>query len=132
MWWRELEVAAPGALAWAPLVDTRRWPEWGPTVAAVRLDHAGHQLRADSTGAVRTPLGVWLPFVVSSWDVSEERSAWSWRVAGMAATSHEVVPLSADRCRLRLGVPAWAPAYLPVVEVGLRRLRRLAEGGPLG
>jgi len=128
MWWREVDVAAPADDAWELLVDTERWSDWGPTVTAVRLDHAGHELRADSTGAVRTPLGFWLPFAVEEWQESPDR-AWSWRVAGLAATTHVVEETAPDRCSVRFGVPVWAPAYLAVVEVGLRRVRTLAQDG---
>ncbi|MGI8645216.1 MAG: SRPBCC family protein [Nocardioides sp.] len=132
MWWREVDVAAPAADAWMLLTDTTRWQEWGPTVTSVRLDHPGPEIRALSTGAVRTPMGLWAPFAVTSWRAEGDKRSWSWRVAGIAATSHQVEALGADRCAVRFGVPVWAPAYLPVVEVGLRRLRRIAEGRPLG
>lgn len=125
MWWREVDVAAPAADAWTLLTDTTRWPAWGPTVRAVRLDHPGHDIRAGSTGAVRTPVGVWLPFEVSEYDAAER--TWSWRVAGIAATSHRVQVTGTRSCRVGFGVPWWAPAYVAVVELGLRRVRALAE-----
>jgi len=132
MWWRSVNVAAPADDVWALVTDTRSWPQWGPTVTDVRLDDAITRIHAGSTGAVRTPVGLWAPFAVTSWRAEGDKRSWSWRVAGIAATSHQVETLGADRCAVRFGVPLWAPAYLPVVEVGLRRLRRLAEDRPLG
>ncbi|MEO5852568.1 MAG: SRPBCC family protein [Nocardioides sp.] len=126
MWWRELDVSAPDAEVWALLTDTSRWPDWGPTVRAARLDHPGATIAAGSTGAVRTPVGVWLPFEVTAYD--DRARTWSWRVAGVAATSHRVQTTGPGSCRVGFGVPWWAPAYLAVCERGLRRVRTLAEG----
>ncbi len=126
MWWRARQSEAVVDAAWAWLTDTRHWPEWGPTVTDVRLDHEGHVLRADSTGSVRTPVGLWLRFEVEQWRREPNRREWSWRVGGIAATSHRVVRRE-NGCRISLGAPIWAPAYLPVLEVGVRRLARLAE-----
>ena len=128
MWSRSREVAAPADVVWELLTDVRRWPEWGPTVSDARLDVSrGSRLSPTASGRVRTPPGVWLPFVVTSWHDDGERRAWSWRVAGVPATAHEVVALDDAACRTRLLVPVWAPAYLPVVELALRRIQRLAE-----
>ena len=100
---------------------------WGPTVTEARLDVGRRtSLAPDSTGRVRTPLGVWLPFTVTQWHDDGARRAWSWRVVGVPATSHEVVA-DGSACRVRFGVPLWAPAYLPVVELALRRIRAIAE-----
>lgn len=128
MWWRSLEVAAAADVTWNLLIDTRQWPQWGPTVTGVRLDHEGHLLRPESTGAVRTPLGLWLRFEVEDWvDHGVRTRSWSWRVAGVPATGHRVTELGQGRSRLSMGVPTWAPAYLLAVEVGVRRVRALAE-----
>lgn len=125
MWWREVEVAAPAGDIWALLTDTTRWPDWGPTVRAVRLDHPGHEIGAGSIGAVQTPVGVWLPFEITAYD--EVARTWSWHVVGVPATSHRVEVTAPRTCRVGIGVPWWAPPYVAVVEVGLRRLRELAE-----
>ena len=95
VWWRSVEVAAPVDDVWAVLTDTRTWPTWGPTVSDVRLDHPLTRIHADSTGAVRTPVGVWAPFVVTGWAVDDDRRSWSWRVAGIPATSHEIEVVAA-------------------------------------
>lgn len=127
MWSRSVDIEAPAEDAWRLLTDVRRWPEWGPTVTDARLDVERRvRLAPDSTGRVRTPLGVWLPFTVTQWHDDGARRAWSWRVGGVPATSHEVVA-DGFACRVRFAVPLWAPAYLPVVELALRRIRSIAE-----
>lgn len=128
---------APPAAVWDVLVDTEAWPRWGPTVAAVELeDGSGHgpggtRIGAGSRGRVRTPVGLWLPFAVTQW-VAGER--WAWRVAGVPATSHAVRPTDTGTgagggtgSEVVMAVPWWAPAYLAVCEVGVRRVARLAE-----
>lgn len=114
----------PAAEVWDVLVAVDRWPEWGPSLTAARLDGGGGRLHAGATGAVRTPVGIWVPFRVTLW---EEGRCWAWKVAGVSTTSHGVEPLACDRSRVVFGVPLWAPAYLPVVTVALRRIRSIAE-----
>ncbi len=123
MWWRTAEVDAPAAVVWALLVDLDRWPEWGPTVAGADLDGGGRRLGPDARGHVRPVVGPALPFRVTTWVPGHE---WAWRVAGIPATTHRVTPLGADRCRVALGTPVWAPAYLPVLSLAVHRLARLA------
>jgi hypothetical protein len=43
------------------------------------------------------------------------------------ATEHSVTATGPSRCRVEMSVPWWAPAYLGVVAVALRRIRRRAE-----
>ncbi len=123
MWWRKIEVDAPAAAAWAVLVDLDRWPQWGPSVTDARLDDGDRWLGPESRGAVRTPVGAWVPFRVTQWD---EGRVWGWRVAGIPATVHRVEPAGRDRCRVSIGVPTWSPAYLLVVAIALPRIADLA------
>ena len=118
-------VAAPPDEVWRLLVEVEHWPRWGPTVSEVRLDHSGGRIREGSTGMVVGPLGVPLPFRVT--DFVEGRR-WSWRVAGVPATSHHVEAVGAGT-RVTFGVPFWAPADLAVCELALRRMERLALPG---
>lgn len=122
-----IEVAAPRELAWRQLTDLTRWPQWGPTVRAARLDDGSTQLYAGATGSVQTSLGLWLPFRVEQWHEDEAVSSWSWRVAGVPATGHTVLSHADSRCRVEMSVPWFAPAYLGVVWVALKKIRRLAE-----
>jgi hypothetical protein len=124
MWWRSIEMEAPAERVWDILVDLDRWPEWGPTVSGARLDGPGRRLGPAASGAVRTLVGLWVPFTLDRWIPERE---WSWRVAGVPATSHRVRPMGPSRCCAELGVPAWAPPYLLVCELALRRLAALAE-----
>jgi uncharacterized protein YndB with AHSA1/START domain len=123
--WREID--APAAVVWRVLTDLDQWPAWGPSVRAATLDGGGGGLVAGSTGTVTTLVGVDLPFEIT--DVVEGRS-WSWKVAGVAATSHVVEALAADRCRSGFGVPLPAAPYLAVCALALRRIERLAGGPP--
>jgi hypothetical protein len=121
------EVAAPADRVWDELVELDRWPAWGPTVRAARLDDGSRRLHRSASGAVQTTVGVWLPFQVDDWHDDGVRRAWSWRVAGVAATTHAVTAVDAERCRVEMTVPWWAPGYLGVVGLALRRIRRRAE-----
>ncbi|MGD9962211.1 SRPBCC family protein [Nocardioides sp.] len=115
------QIEAPAAALWSLLVDVSTWPEWGPSVADVELSTS--TLGAGSRGRVRTAVGLWLPFEVTGFDPG---SRWSWSVSGIPATSHSVRATGTGRCRVSFGVPWWAPAYLPVCAVALRRLDALA------
>ena len=120
-----IDLDAPGDRAWEQLVDLRCWPGWGPSVRAARLTDGSRVLTAGARGAVRTPVGVWLPFRVEGWREDEARRSWSWRVAGAPATEHTVLDRGPGRCRVEMSVPWWGAPYLGVVAVALRRIRRL-------
>jgi hypothetical protein len=122
MWWRSTEVEAPAERVWDLLVDLDRWPAWGPTVRSATLDDGTRRLAADATGRVRPTVGPALSFAVTRWVPGEE---WAWRVAGIPATTHRVEPLGPDRSRVALGAPVWAAAYLPVLELAVRRIAGL-------
>lgn len=122
-----IDVSAPRELVWHELIDLDRWPVWGPTVRAARLGGGGRELHAEASGAVQTPVGLWLPFAVDNWQVGEDTWSWSWRVGGVPATTHSVTAIDAERSRLEMAVPWWAPAYLAVIRVALARIRREVE-----
>ena len=117
----ELAIAAPPRAVWEVLVDLDVWPVWGPSVAGATLDTPG-PFRSGSRGTVITAVGVPLPFEITEF---EDGRVWAWRVLGVPATRHEVVP-TRDGCVLSFGVPIWAPAYLSVMALALPRIRRLA------
>lgn len=122
-----IDVAAPAALAWHELVELDCWPHWGPSVRSARLDDGTGRLRAGATGSVQTALGVRLPFRIDEWSGDAPHRSWSWRVAGVPATGHSVITTGPAQCRVEMSVPWWAPAYLVVVALALRRIRRRAE-----
>lgn len=117
------EVAAPADSVWDLLTHVAAWPQWGPTVAGATVPTG--VITAGARGAVRTSVGVTLPFRVTRF---EPGRAWAWSVAGVPATEHHVRPTSAG-CVVTFGVPLWAPAYLAVCAVALRRIERLAVDG---
>lgn len=121
--------AAPAA-AWRLFTDLDTWPRWGPTVtAAERTDGQGaRRLSAGARGRVRTPAGVWLPFVVTAFDPGHR---WAWRVAGVPATGHRVEPHPGGT-RVVFEVPVLAAPYALVCRVALARIAELLveESGP--
>ncbi|NRQ48704.1 SRPBCC family protein [Aeromicrobium stalagmiti] len=116
------EIASPPTVVWDLLTHVAAWPEWGPSVAGATVP--GGVVRAGARGTVRTAVGVSLPFEVTHF---EEGRRWAWSVAGVPATDHRVRP-TAGGCVVTFGVPWWAPGYLAVCAVALRRIERLAAG----
>ena len=117
----ELATSLPSAAVWSVLVDLTSWPKWGPTVAGAELDEPG-PLKLGARGKVWTPVGVPLPFEIN--EFSDGR-VWAWRVAGVPATRHEVIP-TREGCVLSMAVPVWAPAYLSIMAIAVPRIERLA------
>lgn len=121
MWTLSRPVEAPVDAVWDLLVDLDAWPRWGPTVAAAELD--GELLTLGATGRVWTPVGVPLPFAITEF-VPGVR--WAWSVAGVPATKHGADP-EGDGSRVWMSAPLWAPAYLPVLAIALRRIEAMAS-----
>jgi hypothetical protein len=117
----ELSISATPEAAWEVLIDLQDWPRWGPTVSGAELDGPG-PLQLGSRGKVWTPVGLPLPFEINEFVAGR---VWAWRVAGVSATRHEVIPTRGG-CRLSFGVPVWAPAYLSIMAIALPRIERLA------
>jgi uncharacterized protein YndB with AHSA1/START domain len=115
-------MSVPADSVWRVLTDLDAWPQWGPTVQRAELDDPG-PLRLGSRGKVWTPIGVALPFEITEFD---DGRVWAWKVAGVPATRHVVTPHSRG-CRASFGVPLWAPAYLPVCALALKRIENLAR-----
>ncbi|HEX2576259.1 MAG TPA: hypothetical protein VHK88_07905 [Aquihabitans sp.] len=99
-------------------------PEWGPTVAAARIDDGGDgtRIRPGARGAIRPPVGPWIPFRVTAFVPGV---SWAWRVAGVPATAHRVEDLGDGRCRVGFRVPLVAAPYAAVCAVALRRIEAL-------
>jgi hypothetical protein len=122
-----IDISAPSELAWLELIELHNWPQWGPTVRAARLDNGDARLSADARGAVQTAFGLRLPFQVEEWHDTGSRRSWSWRVAGVPATTHSVIEQGVSRCRVEMSVPWLATGYLAVVGLALSRIRRRVE-----
>ena len=120
MWTVSRNVEASADAVWQLLIDLDAWPRWGLTVSGAELDGGGFELGA--TGRVWTPVGVPLPFAISELDPGR---SWAWHVAGVPATRHGVEPTDTG-CRVWMSAPVWAPAYLPVLAVALRRIDEMA------
>ena len=116
------QLDAPAARVWRLITDTHTWPAWGPSVRAV--DCRQRFIDAGCRGRIQTPLGVWLPFCVTTF---ESERFWDWRVAGLAATGHRVEALGAHRCRLSFTVPVWAWGYGLVCRRALFRIDQLLD-----
>jgi hypothetical protein len=113
--------ASPEAV-WSIITDTRLWPVWGPSVAAVETNQTF--VGPGSKGRVRTVLGIWVGYEVTHFAPGR---AWSWKVAGIPATGHEVRPLGPNRCILEFAVPVWAAPYLIVCAFAARRIGKIAQ-----
>lgn len=125
MWTVGRDVEAPAETVWQILTDLDAWPRWGLTVTKAELD--GAALLLGATGRVWTPVGLPLPFVISEFDPGR---IWGWEVAGVPATRHGVEHRN-DGCRVWMSAPTWAPAYLPVLQIAVRRIGDMA-GNPAG
>jgi hypothetical protein len=123
MWTTSRHIDAHADIVWRILTDLDAWPVWGPTVA--RADMDGDQLRLGARGRVWTPVGVPLPFEITDFEAGR---SWAWKVAGVPATHHGVEP-AGHGARVWMSAPVWAPAYLPVLAVAVRRIDGLAMAG---
>ena len=123
---RYLEVSqnidAAAGEVWELIIDTTRWPQWGPSVRAVEC--ADRYIRQGSRGRVQTSVGLWSNFEVTNF---ESGRYWSWRVGGLQATGHRVEPLDASRSCLVFEVPILAAPYAMVCKIALDRIARLVE-----
>lgn len=117
-----VHIAAPAERVWALISTFRRWPEWGPTVRAVRS--TSNAVGVGISGHVQTVAFLWLPFEITHVTPGRE---WAWKVAGVPATNHVVHEAPDGTCTLRFTVPVIFVPYLAVLWLGLRSVRRLAE-----
>lgn len=122
MWTTSRHIDAAPATVWQILTDLDAWPVWGPTVAGAQMKDDGPVLLG-AHGRIWTPVGVPLPFEI---DTFEPGRRWGWKVAGVPATHHGVES-DGEGCRAWMSAPLWAPAYLPVLAIALRRIEGLAS-----
>jgi len=97
-------VAADRDAVWRLLTDTERWPDWGPSVTDADADE--RYIRTGTTGRVRLPVGLWIPFEVTTCDDYR----WTWRVARIPATGHRV-ERAGGGCRVGFELPLYAAGY---------------------
>jgi hypothetical protein len=96
----------------------RRWPEWGPSIRAV--DSNRRVIDSETSGRLRLPGGVWLPFEITS--CIDRR--WTWEVARVPGTGHFVEERDAG-CRVGFELPVLASGYAPVCARALVKIERL-------
>jgi hypothetical protein len=113
------EMHASAAAVWRAFRDTRRWPDWGPTVRAV--DCADRYVECGATGHVAAVGGLRLPFEVTG--CADGR--WTWDVARLPATGHRVH--DGDGTVAAFEVPPAAAPYAVVCRRALARLDRVAR-----
>lgn len=127
---RVLEVSA--AAAWELLVETRHWPEWGPSVRDV--DFSADRIFEGASGRVSLPGGLSVPFEVDFFSPPTDQAPgrWTWRIMKIPATGHRVEPLGEAQCRIVFEIPLFAVVYTPVCSRALRRMETiLASGQPV-
>ena len=115
-------LASPNSL-WDLITDTSQWPQWGPTVRAVRSPE--RYITEASKGQVLTVIGIWVPFVVTDY---EDKCFWRWKVASIKATGHRVEPRDTGGCNLWFEVPIFATPYLVICQMALSRIEDILAG----
>jgi hypothetical protein len=122
MWTVSRTMAVRPEAAWDVLTDLAAWPQWGPSIQRAELAEA-EPLRRGARGTVWAAVGVPLPFEITEYD---DGRRWAWKVAGITGTAHTVEP-HGNGCRVTFGVPVWAPIYLTVCALALKRIEDLAS-----
>jgi hypothetical protein len=115
-------INVPAKVAWELLIDTRRWPEWGTSVA--RVDCADRCIGLGTVGRVQTVFGPWLSFQITEFIAGQY---WHWKVAGIPATGHRVLPIGPSLCRVVFEVPVLAAPYLIVCRLAAQRIKNILE-----
>ncbi len=115
-------IDAPADIVWRILIDSERWPQWGPSV--VEVDYFQRWIEAGAIGRIKTVLGFWLPFEVT---VFEPREYWHWNVAGVPATGHRITALSANQSQLSFEFPSLIFPYGVVCKKALVNIDLLAK-----
>jgi hypothetical protein len=114
-------INAPLERVWDILTDTRQWPVWGPSVS--RIDGPQRYIFSGMKGRLRTAVGIWVSFEITSCEASV---SWNWKVAGVAATGHRLKKLTDGSCELIFELPFAAFPYALVCRQAANRIARLA------
>jgi hypothetical protein len=110
-------------VAWQLLTDTTLWPLWGPTVRDVRCSE--RFIRKGSEGKVLTPIGLWVPFLITEYD---DLHFWGWNVAGIRATGHRLIACGDNSCRVVFELPCWWLPYVIVCKKAATNIAELIKG----
>jgi len=114
-------IQAPRSEVWDLLTYTNRWAEWSPFVSDV--DCPRRRINEGTTGRVKTPIGVPVPFEVTEYE-SEEY--WEWNIARIPATGHRVGRAS-GKTVVVIEVPIHAAGSAPLCRRALDSLREVAQ-----
>ncbi|MEM9863536.1 MAG: SRPBCC family protein [Myxococcota bacterium] len=112
-------VGAPAERVWTALSTYAEWTQWGVSITEVEAE--GVVIRPGARGRVRTRVGIWVPFQITR---VEPAHFWTWKVAGVEATGHEVRP-SGVGSQVTFTAPWWAAPYALVLRASLKRLAAL-------
>ena len=105
---------------WEIITDTKKWPEWGPTV--VHVESSDQFIRLGSRGRVKTAAGIWLPFHINQF---QEDIFWGWKIGPVQATGHRVMPHKEKGSILWFDTPIFAAPYAMVCKYALDRIERM-------
>ncbi len=116
-------IHAPPERLWELLTHPERWPEWGPSL--IRASSTNTPIKLGSRGSVQLALfPVSMPFVITEYT---HLRSWTWKVAGLRATTHTLEPLDEALCEVGFGVPSALHApYLVICRQALKKLEHLA------
>ena len=121
-------IEAPPERLWQIITDTEMWPVWGPTLSEVSYE--GRYIELGAKGAVKTSIGVWVPFEVTTF---EPGRFWDWKVLGVKATWHKVEPVWDDAgetivaSKVTFGLPTIAAPYALVCWAALRKIDEIVS-----
>ena len=113
-------IEAPHERLWQLLTQVGYWPQWGPSVKAVRCDV--ETISLGTTGLITTAVGISVPFEVTHFEYGYR---WDWAVAKLPATGHRLERVDARRSRVVFEVPSWALPYRLVCQRALERIEGL-------
>jgi hypothetical protein len=121
-----IQIDAAPDVVWAVTVDVERWPEWTPTVTAVRLIGA-RELGPGRIARIRQPMQPASEWVVRVFDPGR-RFVWETRRMGLRMTAIHALEPSRGGTRNVLTVEATGPLARVLAPVLRRAMARaLAE-----
>lgn len=126
----EIRIDAPVDRVWEVTRDVERWPEWTPTVTAVKL------LTADpfglgSVARIRQPLQPEAEWTVTDWQPGR-RFAWATSRPGMRMVGiHEMSEAASGTVnRLAVEVEGWLAALVwPLLKPAIRKSLKMENAG---
>lgn len=108
---------------WDILTTPHLWTEWGPSITHVSSSDS--PIILGTRGVLKLsllPLSV--PFVITEYT---HLKSWSWKVAGLPATTHTLRTIDPFLCEVTFGVPSplLAP-YLTICNHALKKIEEMA------